>query len=293
MTGDDLGALAGLEEATGIFEEALGRGHPFTASVLKSKGEVLRRLGRFDEATATLRDAIDRLTVTLGGDHSLLADNWGVLGSALLQAGDIAGAEDATRRALAIQIASFPDGSVELAIEHNNLALVLQRLGRDGEAEHHMRESLAIKERLLGPADFQLAPTLTNIGELLERVGRADEAAPMFDRAVAILGAIEPIEPAETLSMRTRAAAFLRRRGEAVRARALLDLALTAADVAPARTIVAHLELARAWLDLGDPRAAASTLETVRLAVGDPMVPTAEREAFATVDADVRAALNR
>jgi tetratricopeptide (TPR) repeat protein len=293
MTGDDLGALAGLEEATGIFEEALGRGHPFTASVLKSKGEVLRRLGRFDEATATLRDAIDRLTVTLGGDHSLLADNWGVLGSALLQAGDIAGAEDATRRALAIQIASFPDGSVELAIEHNNLALVLQRLGRDGEAEHHMRESLAIKERLLGPADFQLAPTLTNIGELLERVGRADEAAPMFDRAVAILGAIEPIEPAETLSMRTRAAAFLRRRGEAVRARALLDLALTEADVAPARTIVAHLELARAWLDLGDPRAAASTLETVRLAVNDPMVPTAEREAFATVDADVRAALNR
>lgn len=296
MTGDDLGALAGLDEAIEIFEEALGRGHPFTASVLKTKAEVLRRLGRLDEAIATVRDAIDRLTSMLGGDHSLLADNWGVLGSTLLQAGDVAGAEDASRRALAIQIASFPDGSVELAIEHNNLALVLQRLGRDGEAEHHMRESLAIKERLLGPVDFQLAPTLTNIAELVERAGRIDEAAPMFDRAMAILAAIEPIEPADTLSMRTRAAAFLRRRGEAVRARALLDLALTAADeanVARVRTIVAHLELAGAWLDLGSPRAAASTLDTVRPAVSDPAVPPAERDAFAAVDADVRVALER
>jgi len=118
--------------------------------------------GRMAEAAAC-GQALSRGHPHAHGVHSLL-------GAALLELGDDAGAEDAFRRA----VAAAPD----LPAARNNLAIALRRQGRVAEAEAIYREVIA-----RSPA-YADAPY--NLANLLEQQGRPDEAAPWLEAALAI-----------------------------------------------------------------------------------------------------------
>ncbi len=99
---------------------------------------------------------------------------------------DYRAAEPLSRRALAIDEASFGPDHPKVAIRLNNLAALLRATNRLGEAEPLMRRALAIAEASFGPDHPNVATGLNNLAGLLQATNRLGEAEPLMRRALAI-----------------------------------------------------------------------------------------------------------
>ena len=95
-------------------------------------------------------------------------------------------AEKLYRRALAIDEGSFGAGHPKVAVDLNNLAILLKDTNRLDEAEPLMRRALAIDEGSFGPGHPNVATDLNNLAGLLRDTNRLAEAEPMYERVVEI-----------------------------------------------------------------------------------------------------------
>jgi len=91
------------------------------------------------------------------------------------------------RQVLAIDEKSFGTEHPEVAIDLNNLALLLKATNRLDEAEPLMRRALAIDEKSFGPDHPEVATVLNNLARLLQATNRLAEAEPLMCRALAIV----------------------------------------------------------------------------------------------------------
>jgi hypothetical protein len=78
------------------------------------------------------------------------------------------------RRALAIDEASFGNEHPDVAIDLNNLALLLQATNRLSEAEPLMRRAVEIWEHSLGPDHPSTKIAQRNLARLLAEIGGND-----------------------------------------------------------------------------------------------------------------------
>jgi tetratricopeptide (TPR) repeat protein len=90
------------------------------------------------------------------------------------------------RRALAIDERSYGPDHPEVAINLNNLALLLKATNRLAEAEPLMRRALAIDEPSYGPDHPKFSIRLNNLAQLLKDTNRLGEAELLMRRALAI-----------------------------------------------------------------------------------------------------------
>jgi tetratricopeptide (TPR) repeat protein len=130
-------------------------------AVLKNRGNVLVRLGRFTEAVADLEAA-----VSIEPDF---AEAYNDLGDTLSQASQLEAAAESFRKALKIA----PCYAAAL----NNLRKVLVLLKLPEEALRQIDETISISPGM---------PDLLNIKGALKDLDRFDEALACFDRAIAI-----------------------------------------------------------------------------------------------------------
>lgn len=166
------------EAARALYRQILDR-HPRNARALAA----IEALDQPDDTPAQV--AFDRMVEAFRSGHMdeaarlgrpLSAENphahgvHNLLGAALLDLGDDAGAQAAFARAIAADPGAFAS--------YNNLAIALRRQGRLDDAEATWRDVIA---RAPGYAD---APY--NLAGLLEHAGRLDEAAHWLEAAVAI-----------------------------------------------------------------------------------------------------------
>jgi tetratricopeptide (TPR) repeat protein len=118
--------------------------------------------------------------------------------------------EEGLRRALVIDENSFGPDHARVAIDLNNLAMLLQATNRLAEAEPLMRRALAIDEKSFAPDHPNLGRDLNNLATLLKATGRLTEAEPLLRRALAIfehsLGEAHP----STLTVRANYEAIMR-----------------------------------------------------------------------------------
>lgn len=73
-----------------------------------------------------------------------------------------------------------------MGISLNNVAVILDELGRLDEAVEHGRRAVELVERGFGPDHPRTALLLSNYSEYLVRCGRCDEAIEAADRALAV-----------------------------------------------------------------------------------------------------------
>jgi tetratricopeptide (TPR) repeat protein len=71
-------------------------------------------------------------------------------------------------------------------VSFNDVALILQQMGRTADAEPLHRRALAIREKALGPEHPNVAASLNNLAELHQTQGRYAEAEPLFRRSLVI-----------------------------------------------------------------------------------------------------------
>ncbi|MGO4870277.1 MAG: tetratricopeptide repeat protein [Roseiarcus sp.] len=124
-------------------------------------------------------------------------------------------AEKASRRALAIDEASFGPDHPNVARDLNNLAQLLQDTNRLAEAEPLMRRALAIDGASFGPDHPNVAIDLNNLAGLLEATGHLAAAEPLMRRALAIDEASFGRDHPSTRTVRANLAILVKALGEA------------------------------------------------------------------------------
>ena len=190
---------AGASNEPGVVQE---RGRAYLRM-----GDVLRKLGRLDEAQANYREAIailgklaaDSPKTLEHRDH--LAEATAHLGAGLAtrgKAAELSEAERLDRQAVTIGQALLDESPstprrLALARTLDGLADLLRVTGRPDEAESTFGQAIPLLERANTdePGEFaprqELAVALDGLGVLLKERGRVDEALQVDRRAVAIL----------------------------------------------------------------------------------------------------------
>lgn len=241
------------QEALAHFERALAQrraeGSEHRAGViLNNIGEVLLLQGELDAAQTALAQSLAQMTV-----HNVRVDALINLGLLHLAHGDLAGAEEQSRRAL--ELAQAIDRRDIWPVLHYRLADVLQHTQTAAAALAHLR---------LGIEQIEAQRThLRDEGLRISLLGRAQQ---LYELAVLLL--LQERQTAEAFTLVERA-----------RARAFLDL-LSAAEDAPARPATAAPEPATST----HPAAAAAI--QAQLPAGSALV-----EFFATGSAGAHTAL--
>jgi tetratricopeptide (TPR) repeat protein len=159
-----LGLLTARQARVYLNSESLWRDtlahNPGAVMAWLNLADTLTRAGRYDEAMATFKRALEIRPTD--------PDGWNDLGNVLVLVGR---SEEALRhfeRALTLK----PD----FADAHSNYGNALRSLGRSEEAIAHYQRALEIKPNHPG--------ALNNLGAELAQTGRAGEALPLFQRAL-------------------------------------------------------------------------------------------------------------
>ncbi len=157
------------------------------AQALQGLGYLHERQGRYADAVAAYRQAIDRLAAMgqAGSANDAIFRTRLALDLALLGNGDEA--EREARRAVEVADRSFGPDSPDRASAHEALAHVLHSLGKDDDALAVARAVRAEIARSAGERSKHYADLLALEGEILDGVGRFADAVTAFERACDIL----------------------------------------------------------------------------------------------------------
>jgi tetratricopeptide (TPR) repeat protein len=179
-------ALVSHDHALARITALLGPTHPDTAQTLASRAQVLKALGRIDEARAGYEDAIAALEGTFGAQHRALA-------IPLLNLGNLERAEgDPTRAALVharyreIVAREFPPDHHEHGRAHVSLAEEQLAAGDADAALASAAAAVGIARRHFAEPHVRLSYALGIQGAALLQLGRAHDAVAAHEEALAL-----------------------------------------------------------------------------------------------------------
>jgi eukaryotic-like serine/threonine-protein kinase len=157
---------------------SLGDDHPITLNALGNLAGALVYQGKPALAMPLQREATSRARAKFGGSHPQVGRSELNYAEALQSSGDLAGAEAALRRALAIftNDSSLGSGSDLHANAATALALVLTDRGKAAEAEPLVRAALASYDARHGRMHQGTLRARRVLGFALMAMGRTDEA---------------------------------------------------------------------------------------------------------------------
>ena len=185
----NLGAAANLlEQAQAYAKAAFGEGHAEHAAALQDLGAVLASDGRFEEAEAALRRAVEHgEELTAAG--SLTGPTFGTwlgnLATVLTTRGLLPEAEAMLLRALELVQEDATRGPAYGALL-KDLADVVAARGADEEAEILAGKAVAAFEAALGPTHPMLAMALASHADRLRALGQSIVAEGVLRRALSL-----------------------------------------------------------------------------------------------------------
>ncbi|MCE9580651.1 MAG: serine/threonine-protein kinase [Deltaproteobacteria bacterium] len=178
----------GLLDAAEIMIARAGDPPNLRAMLGVRRGTLLGTIGRYDEAVAALRAAVDvRLAL---GEHVGAGSGAGAalnsLGEVLRDTGRLPEARDCFQRALAIMERTLGPDHPDVSAVLNNLGAVLWSEGKIAQARPYLERSLALDEATFGPDHPRIAVSLLNLGGLENAADHPKEARVFLERALAI-----------------------------------------------------------------------------------------------------------
>jgi eukaryotic-like serine/threonine-protein kinase len=158
---------------------------PEAGHALINVAAVLRRLARYEEAEAQLREAVEHRHRTLGPEHPLTAASLARLGGLLSdQLGRYAEAAGLFERALEIQTRVLGPDHPSRVEGLGGLAAIREALGDVEGSEALLRESLRTHAAGLGPEHPTTMAAAEGLADFLARRGRLREADSIFRETV-------------------------------------------------------------------------------------------------------------
>lgn len=195
---DAAGSRAALELAAGLARTG-GTPGETTAWLLSRLGGAAAAAGRPDEADAAFLEASALLERY--GSQSARAHRWRSWAYTLFERGDLLAAADAYARALALDLAQAPRGSLAEAASRTGLGNAASQHGDSREAARHFTEALALREQIAA-GSAEMARSLIDLGIEVALQGDLTTAEAHFHRALAIQQRARPmsLELAQTLN---------------------------------------------------------------------------------------------
>jgi serine/threonine protein kinase len=186
------------KEGDAELEAERGLAYYQLAFVRSQLGEHQQALADYEQARAVFAQLAKNVPAT-PADRRLLGVSHSAVGTTLLTLGKLADAEEAYRKALALQEKlrdEAPDHlkyGLDLALTHANLALLLGQRAKPAEAEKHYRKALDLRAKLAADFPFEprcrqaLALSHVGVGLWLNKMGKGPEALTHHCQALEIL----------------------------------------------------------------------------------------------------------
>ena len=148
---------------------------------------LLERKGSYPEALQLLRETVEIQRKVSGTDSTTFANSLHNLAGALIDAGDLTGAETTERQTVELNRKIRGNDHPDLGYSLNNLGFLLLEKGDWQSAEPVLRENLELMRKTLGEKSTRFATALNNWARLLQAKGDYDQAEATFKQARAIL----------------------------------------------------------------------------------------------------------
>ncbi|XP_044174637.1 uncharacterized protein LOC114947485, partial [Acropora millepora] len=169
----------------------------YAASTHSLMGEVLYKMGTFEEGKRYFERSLDLEIQVLGSEHPYVASSYNNLANVLSDQGDLKQAKEYHERALAIKQQTLGPQHPRVASSYNNLASVLSDQGDLKQAKEYHERALAIMQQTLGPQHPDVAASYNNLDAVLSDQGDLKQAKEYYERALSIrqesLGPQHPI----------------------------------------------------------------------------------------------------
>ena len=215
-----------LQEALRIYQQVLGKEHPYTAISLDNLASLYRVMGEFAKAEPLLQEALRTRQKILGSEHPDTAVSLNNLGELYETMGEYAKAEPLYQEAIQIWQKILGSEHPDTATGLNNLALLYQAMGEYAKAEPLLQEALRIRHKVLGPEDPDTAASLNNLAVLYWAMGEYAKAEPLYQEALQIWQKVlGPEHPATAKSLNNLGLVY-QAMGEYAKAEPLLQEAL-------------------------------------------------------------------
>jgi tetratricopeptide (TPR) repeat protein len=198
---------------------------PLVARFLYVRGMQLERLGRAEEAEATLREALAMLERVLGPDHEETGLALFALAFVLrdgTREDQWKEAEGLLRRYLDIVKKARGPEHANIAMTLDNLGVLALKRGAWEEAESDLRQSLDLARRQIGEDHPDYATTLCNLARVRGERGDRAEAEALLRQAVAIYRKSLGDDHPDLATAITRLAGVVRSKGDSAEAERLL-----------------------------------------------------------------------
>lgn len=141
---------------------------PLTAAAVRQTiAATYGGLGRFDEAEALARSALETQRKTLGETHEDVAQTLAVLAELYVKKGQYEPADALAREALAVNRRLTSRDNERVAASLTQLADVLEHRGRYADAHIAAEEGLAIRRRVHGARDARVADSLKTLANIV------------------------------------------------------------------------------------------------------------------------------
>ncbi|HEY1986460.1 MAG TPA: serine/threonine-protein kinase [Terracidiphilus sp.] len=148
---------------------------------------IIERRDSFPEAAQLLSESVEIARRYEGVDSPNYAISLHNLGSAQIDAGNLAQAEATLREVLKIRIKVLGNDHPDTAYTLNNLAFVLLEKGDWASAMPFATKALEICRKSLGEKHHMTGTTTGNVGRALEAKGNYREADAKYDQALGVL----------------------------------------------------------------------------------------------------------
>ncbi len=206
--------------------ERAGNDELVRATLMHNRGGLRYRQGRYDEAFALYRDALEAQQRLLGSDDPQVAMTLNHIGNVKIMEGDLETAREYVTRSLDVRRRLLGDRHPKVAASINNLAAIEEAAGHPAAAMELVQEALAIvggtggaeeqvsltvavsaarrlqaplpqraaqlerllvlRERNVATAPGQLAEAQKGLAEVRQAQGRIDDAVTLLEAAVAL-----------------------------------------------------------------------------------------------------------
>ncbi len=176
---------------------------------------------------ATVREALDRaepeIAAAFAGEPLAEASIRNTLGVSYWYLGDQEKALEQQERAVALRRQELGPGDPETVGAMNDLAIVLDRMGKFAEEQKILEEVVAVKRRTLGPEDPLTLRSVNNLAVALALQGQLEDAVKLLEETLEIQRRVEGPESIFTLRTAYNLAIMRRHLGRWAEARSLFD----------------------------------------------------------------------
>ncbi len=179
---------------------------------------------------ATVREALDRaepeIAAAFAGEPLVEASIRNTLGVSYWYLGEQEKALGQQQRAVALRSQELGSGHPETVGAMNDLAIVLDRMGKFAEEQKILEEVVAVKRRTLGPEDPVTLRSVNNLATVMAMQGLLEDAVRLAKETLEIQRRVEGPESITTLRSAYNLAIMRRHLGRWAEARPLFDESL-------------------------------------------------------------------